>query len=323
MNKTLFIAEIGGNHKGDFELAKSIVKDCLLSEADIIKLQLYSADGLVNEKYDPNRHQHFKKFELTKTQYIKLAKMIKDEGKLFCASVWDLQMMDWIKEYVDVWKIGSGDFTSLPIIKNVLKENKLTILSTGLCNIHEVDEVMNYCNKNCLSENIILMQCTSMYPIPDSEANLSVVNLYKEKYGIKVGYSDHTMGCDALKIALSMGVAAVEFHYTLNKADTSFRDNLVSLNRLDVNELHHWKEKVYLFMGNQKKSPTTSELNNQHISSFRRGVYANRKIKKGEIINLNDIVLLRPYIEGGLSPLELVEEFKLKSSKDYDYLELI
>lgn len=323
MSKVLFIAEIGGNHKGDFHLAKKIVSDCIKSNVDVIKLQLYSANGLVNSKYDPNRHSHFKNFELTQQQYITLAKMIKNSGKLFCASVWDLNMLDWISPYVDIWKIGSGDFTSLPIISDVLRKNKLTILSTGLCSDDEIKKVVNYCIEKHQRKKILLMQCTSMYPIPDNEANLAVIENYKKNYDIKIGYSDHTLGIDALKVSISMGVDAVEFHYTLNRADTSFRDNLVSLNSLDVNELALWREKNYILKGTHNKKPTESEISNGHVDSFRRGVYVNRKIKKGEKVNFNDLILLRPYVPGGLSPIDLDKDISFIAEKDYDYLDIV
>ena len=162
-----------------------------------------------------------------------------------------------------------------------------------------------------------------MYPIPDSEVNLSVINTYKDNFNVSLGYSDHTIGIDALKSSLSMNIEAVEFHYTLNKTDTSFRDNLVSLDYNDVRELSVWRDKVSLYMGSSIKCPTLSEISSGHINSFRRSVYANRKIKKGEIINTEDIILLRPFMNDSLSTLDLNKEFTLTANKDYDYLDLI
>ena len=92
----LMIAEIGGNHEGDFEYAKKLVRDAVSTKADVIKLQLYTGDTLVNKKLSPTRNEHFKKFELSKEQYIELAKMVVDAGKYFTASVWDLDMLEWI-----------------------------------------------------------------------------------------------------------------------------------------------------------------------------------------------------------------------------------
>lgn len=310
--KTEFIAEIGGNHKGDFELAKELVQNACSSEADIIKLQLYTASGLVNFKYDPQRHEHFKKFELQKSEYIFLAEKIKSNGKKFCASIWDVEMFDWIIPYVDVLKIGSGDFTYLPLIQELLKLDKELILSTGLCYQQEVDDVISFIQKNTtpsfFKEKVTLMQCTSMYPIPECESNLSVINEYKKKYQCKVGYSDHTLNIHALEIAIAMGVNSIEFHYTLNRADTSFRDNLVSLELNEVNELRLYENRVRKIKGSAVKVPTASELSNGHVNSFRRGCYAARELKKGEKITIKDIKFLRPYVPNALSPLDFSDE---------------
>jgi N,N'-diacetyllegionaminate synthase len=323
---TKFIAEIGGNHKGDFDLAKAIVMDCLKSKADIIKLQLYSATGLVNVKQDKTRHEHFKTFELSRGQYIELAKMIKDHGKLFCVSVWDVSMMEWIYPYVDVWKIGSGDFTSLPLIEKVYEFGKPVILSTGLCSKTEVDSVISKIRdfNNFDKVDTILMQCTSMYPIPYVEANLAVIDDYSNSYvDVSVGYSDHTIGSDALRISIAKGVDFIEFHYTLNSADTTFRDNLVSLERRDVQELDLWREKVVDLLGSPLKTPTNSEIESGHVKSFRRSVYVNRNVLKGESIRYSDLVFLRPYVDNSLSPIDVDRQFHLIANKDYDYLDPI
>lgn len=326
--KAEFIAEIGGNHKGDFTLATKLVTEACESGSDVIKLQLYTAKGLVNEKYDLTRFNHFKKFELKKEEYIALAKIVKASGKKFCASIWDIKMFDWIIDYVDIIKIGSGDFTYLPLIKQLLKLEKEIILSTGLCNEVEVKEVMTFIKKNTTSDffknYITIMQCTSMYPIPENESNLNVINNFKNNYNCKIGYSDHNIGMDALKIALDMGVNSIEFHFTLNKADTTFRDNLVSLETDDVKALKLYEKKTITIKGSHIKKPSDSEIESGHNLSFRRGCYAKRSITKGEIINEDDIIFLRPYIENSLSPLFFnTSNKKLKVLKDLEKLEVI
>ena len=126
----------------------------------------------------------------------------------------------------------------------------------------------------------------------------------KKKYQCKVGYSDHTLNIHALKIAIAMGVNSIEFHYTLNRADTSFRDNLVSLELNEVSELRLYENRVREIKGSPIKVPTESELSNGHVNSFRRGCYAAREFKKGEKITIKDIKFLRPYVPNTLSPLD-------------------
>ena len=302
-----FIAEIGGNHKGNFELAEKLVLDACRSKSNIIKLQLYTAEGLVSKKYDKVRHKHFKKFELTEKEYTYLFEVIKKHGKKSCASIWDTKMFSWAIPHIDIIKVGSGDFTCLPLIYDLLKFKKEIILSTGLSTENDVRKVLEFVKDNCdddfFRKKVTLMQCTSMYPIPLNEANLAVLDNYSENYDCHIGYSDHTIGTHALKIAICKGVKSIEYHYSLDNADTSFRDNLVSLTKDEVEELWLYHEKVKKIEGNREKKPTTAEIESNHIFSFKRGCYAGRKIKKDERVYIKDLEFKRPLLEGSLSPL--------------------
>ena len=92
----LLIAEIGGNHQGNFNYAKKLTRMAIESGVDVVKFQLYSGDGIVNKKISPERNKHFKKFELSKQQHIELAKMCINAGAQYSASIWDLEMIDWM-----------------------------------------------------------------------------------------------------------------------------------------------------------------------------------------------------------------------------------
>jgi N,N'-diacetyllegionaminate synthase len=326
--KTLFIAEIGGNHQGDFAKARELVKSACNSKSDIIKFQLYSADGLVNESYDKQRFEHFQKFELSKAEYLELFDIVKNSKKKLCASVWDPKMFNWAIDKLDIIKVGSGDFTCLPLILELIEFDKPIILSTGLCNQQEVDIVlkslidkMGQCRFN---KQIGILQCTSMYPIPEIEANLNVMNFFKQSYACKVGYSDHTIGLDALKLAISLSADYIEYHFSLNPADTSFRDNLVSLTPHEIDLIYLYAKKVSVLLGSSQKKPTITEITSNHVNSFRRGCYAKKNLIKGQQITKDDLVFKRPYLEGALSPLIFKSKFSsYVLSKDFEKNELI
>ena len=141
---------------------------------------------------------------------------------------------------------------------------------------------------------LAILQCTSMYPINPDQANLDVIKTYKSKTGLTVGYSDHTIGTKALSYAFAMGAEILEFHFTDNNKNRDFRDHLVSLDLKDVNELIKEISLIRDLKGSDKKKPTTSELENGHLKSFRRSVYPSRDIKKGEILNEKNLTVLRP-----------------------------
>ena len=111
-NGVYIIAEIGGNHEGDFEYAKKLTRLAIESGVDAIKYQIYTGDSLVNPKYDPKRNEHFKKFQLSCEQYLELAIMCQEAKVTFMASVWDVEAFEWIDKYMPIYKVGSGDMTA-------------------------------------------------------------------------------------------------------------------------------------------------------------------------------------------------------------------
>ncbi|HQW95775.1 MAG TPA: N-acetylneuraminate synthase family protein [Saprospiraceae bacterium] len=294
----LLIAEIGGNHEGDFEYAKKLARLAIESEVDYVKFQIYTGDTLVSALESPDRNKHFKKFELSKEQHIYLAQMIKEAGIEYTSSVWDIDAMNWIDKYINVYKIGSGDLTAYPILKKTAQKGKPIILSTGLSTEQEVLDAVAYIqsvsDEYKSKEMLALLQCTSMYPIPVQDANLLVMQRLKELTGLSIGYSDHTEGSKALYYATAMGAEILEFHFTDTREGKVFRDHKVSLIPFEIKELINEIKLIKSLRGNKVKAPTASEIENGHIASFRRGVYPSRDIKSGEIFTEENITVLRP-----------------------------
>ena len=294
----LLISEIGGNHEGDFDVAKNMVQLAIDAGSDCVKLQLYTGDGLVSAVENPARNQHFKKFELSKDQHLYLAQMCCEAGVSYNASVWEIEMLDWIDEHLDFYKIGSGDLTAWPILQVFAKKNKPILLSTGLSNLQEVLDTVAFIqsvNPNYKDPNMLcLLQCTSMYPIPLSDANLNVMTTYRNETGLSVGYSDHTEGMDALKVAAAMGASVLECHFTDSRDGKEFRDHKVSLTPSELSELKTEIAKITRLRGSEVKRPEKSETENNHQTSFRRAIYLKRNMRKGEVISESDLAYLRP-----------------------------
>lgn len=294
----LLIAEIGGNHEGDFEYAKQLTRLAIESQADYIKFQLYTGDSLVSPVEGAQRNQHFKKFELTQEQHIELAKMCIDAGRKYMASVWNTDFIEWIDPYMEVYKVGSGDLTAYPVLKVIAKIGKPIIISTGLATLEEVEDAVNFIQSvNPIyreAENLAILQCTSMYPIEFHDANLNVMNTIRAKTGLAVGYSDHTIGKKGLETAVAMGAQILEFHFTDTREGKSFRDHKVSLTKDEVLELIESIKEIEELKGSGEKKPMPSEIDNGHVISFRRAVYLNKDLKAGAIIAESDLVTLRP-----------------------------
>jgi sialic acid synthase SpsE/spore coat polysaccharide biosynthesis protein SpsF (cytidylyltransferase family) len=294
----LLIAEIGGNHEGNFDVARDLARQAIATGVDYVKFQLYRGDTLVSPLESPDRNNHFKKFELTQEQHLELAQMCREAGVGYLASVWDLEMLEWIDPYLDMYKIGSGDLTAWPILRAFAKRGKPIILSTGLATLDEVMQAVSRIqaidSRYASPRWLCLLQCTSMYPIVESEANLRVMDTLRQAMGVAVGYSDHTETGLALRTAAAMGADVLEFHFTDSRGGKVFRDHKVSLTPNEVKLLQEDLRRIQTVRGSNVKLPQPSEIEQGHVTSFRRGVYLNRSVAQGERIRPEDLVTLRP-----------------------------
>lgn len=312
------IAEIGGNHEGSFELAQKQCRLAIESGADCIKFQLYTADGLVNPSQSAERHAHFQRFELTRDQHIALAGMCREAGRDYLASVWAPEMIDWIDPYLRHYKIGSGDLTALPMLREFARRGKPIILSTGLSTFAEVEWAVREIRKENAAYHdlgmITLLQCTSMYPIPDIDANLSVIRTLARIPGVSVGYSDHTLGMEALVSSVALGARVLEFHFTDQREGRGFRDHKVSLMVDEVKELRRRCEQVLDFLGQEEKRPLEIEITNGHLISFRRALYPAHDLLAGTVITTQDLLCLRPCVGIGAEHFDAVVGRELQQS---------
>ena len=291
------IAEIGGNHEGDFDTALRLADLALEAGADAIKFQVYYGDTLVSSVASPDRHAHFKRFELSPQQHLALAEHVLKAGRGYIASVWDLDAFDWIQPVLTACKIGSGDLTAPPFLRAAAQMGKPLLLSTGLADMAEVTAAVDmiravnpaYRDRSRLA----VLQCTAMYPIADADALLAVMRTFAS-LGVTIGYSDHTLGSKALEVAAAMGAEVLEFHFTDQKHNRSFRDHQLSLDGGDLRNLIQVLDQINTLQGTPQKQPLPIEIMNDHTRSFRRAVYPSRDIDPGEVIDAGNICVLRP-----------------------------
>lgn len=297
-NKVLFIAEIGGNHEGDFDYAKKLTSLAVDSGADAVKYQFYTADTLVSSVESPSRNEHFRKFSLENDQYIELMNFVSKSGALPMASIWSDAMLTWANPHISIHKVGSGDLTCYPLLKALAETNKPIILSTGLSDLREVAAAIEYidrCNSSYITDRkLALLQCTSSYPTPDEDANINAMLTLKREFGLPVGYSDHTLGSEAIEVAVSMGAEIIEKHFTDNRDGKTFRDHLISLTRDEVIEVLRKIERIIKLCGDGNKRLMDSEAQAEHHISFRRSVYASCDIAVGEQFSESNLTVLRP-----------------------------
>ena len=327
VNTCFFIAEIGSNHEGSFNKAKELMIQACKSKADLIKLQFYSANGIVNKKYDPQRFEHFKKLSLKESQYIELAKLCKKHKKKFSASIWNREMISTFDKYIDVYKIGSGDLKNFEIIKKIVTTSKPIIISTGLANLNEINDTLSFIkkiNKSYFSKKkIALLHCNTAYPTPYYDVNLENIKIIHEKFKIQTGYSDHTIGDEVIKVAYLNGAKIIEKHFSNNINAKSFRDHQISLNRTQVDNFLNSIKQIDLLFKKKKFQLTFSEKKQNNLFSFRRSIYANKNIAKGDIFSMDNLICLRPYIKKGISSDKFFKILGKKAKRNYNKLDLI
>jgi N,N'-diacetyllegionaminate synthase len=294
----LLIAEIGGNHEGDFDFALDLTHQAIDADVDIIKYQIYTGATLVNKKESPDRVEHFKKFELTQNNHVQLAELCIQNRVQYSASIWDESVLEWIDPFLKLYKIGSGDLTAFPLLKKIAEKGKPIILSTGLSSLDDIVGSVNYIRSinpiYDLPEKLAILQCTSLYPNKDTDVNLNVLKTLRKTFEYPIGYSDHTEGTLALRIAFSMGAKILEFHFTDSREGKTFRDHFVSLTGQEVKELIRDIKIINNLHGSNKKKPTEQEISTDHVRSFRRAVYPIRDLSSGDVITEKDLAILRP-----------------------------
>ncbi|MCB0392290.1 MAG: N-acetylneuraminate synthase family protein [Bdellovibrionales bacterium] len=299
-NKDLFIiAEIGGNHEGNFEYAKKLTHLACSSKAHTIKYQVYTGDTLVSPVESPDRNKHFKKFELSQDQFIELSNICRSYDKDFSVSVWNPDSVDWIDPLVTYYKIGSGDMNCYPVIDKFIAKKKPIVISTGLANEQEVIEVIQYIQNSDdfykSPDNLAVLQCNSMYPTPDEDINLKTIRKYQELFPeVTVGYSDHSLDTLAAMTSIALGAKIIEVHFTDSREGKTFRDHLVSFTKDEIDQLYTDGLRIQKQLGSPLKQPTKSEIESGHVTSFRRAVYFNKDLPEGHTIQIEDLCFLRP-----------------------------
>jgi len=327
---TFVIAEAGVNHGGDMNVAKQLIDLASNAGADAVKFQTFRAEHLILENVEKAPYQQkttevtesqmdmLKKLEVTREQNLELKKYCKEKNIIFLTTPFDESSLDEIDELdLPAYKIASTDTTNLPFLEKVAKKGKPIFLSTGMTYLSEVQMALETIYK--YNKDVVLLQCTANYPIRDDEANLEVINTFKNHFDVLVGYSDHTVGTGAAAFAIPMGAKVVEKHFTLDKT-LEGPDHRASLSPDELVKFVKIVRKVDDFMGSGIKKPNLSETKTR--SSLQKCLVANCDINEGELFTENNIVGKRT---GGIgiSPIYYKDIIGKLANKNYKKDEII
>ena len=209
------LAEIGINHGGDAELAIEMIDAAKDAGAHGVKFQTFRANKLVNERISPGQAKYFGQFELNENEF-KYLRLYADTIEIdFISTPFDLESLHFLVSLgVPAIKIASGDLTYIPLLKAANQTKLPLIISTGMATFDEIKNNTWFINMR----NVIMLHCVSLYPTQPHEANLAAIQYLQNYYHyLPIGYSDHTIGMDACRIAVSMGACFIEKHFTLDR----------------------------------------------------------------------------------------------------------
>ena len=327
-NYCYIIAEIGVNHNGDLNTCKSLIDAAKTSGADAVKIQTYKTHKLVIESADKSNYQKdvetekeslfsmLQKYELTKDDHYELMHYANTKNIQFLSTAFDYESVDLLDEIgVPIFKISSGDLTTIPLIKYIASKGKPIILSTGRSNMTDISEAVEAI-KSITNIEIALLHCVSSYPAPQEDLNLKAIQTLKNSFMVPVGYSDHSLGSTAAIVAVTLGAKIVEKHITLDSSSDG-PDHKASMEPEDFKRMVLKIRSIGDMLGSGIKKPTLMEA--KEIQKGRKGVYASKNITKGSKFDESMFELLRP--ANSISPNQLETLFGKIAAKDITAME--
>lgn len=298
------IAEIGANFDNSLSKAKELCAAAKEAGADCAKFQSFISEKIVSAKgfsqmqlkgvhgsWGRPVNEVFKDAEFPREWHAEVMEYCSKIGIDFSSSPYDFEAVDLCVELkVPFIKIGSGEITWLEMLEYVAKKNLPMILATGDATLSEIDEAIRTIEATG-NNKLILLQCITNYPSMIESANINVLKTYQNAFDILTGYSDHSPGDVVILGSIALGGCVVEKHFTLNKKDKG-PDHPHSMDVEEMTTMIKRIRQLELAMGSTRKFVVEEE--SETVTVQRRGLYAARDIKKGEIISDNDITVLRP-----------------------------
>lgn len=336
MKHVFIVAEIGCNHNGSKELAKKMVDEAKNCGVDAVKFQTFKAKDLISCYAPKAEYQKVTtgtvdsqlemttKLELSHDDFLELKQYAESLGLLVFSTPFDMGSVEFLDSIGQkLWKIPSGEVTNLPYLQrigSIQREGKKIILSSGMATVEEM--------KNCIqilieagtaTQDITLLHCNTEYPTPDCDVNILAINDLKANFpGVKIGFSDHSVGYTAAIGATILGVELIEKHFTLNK-NFEGPDHKASATPDELKALVENVRRIEVMAGSNTKIVTESERKNKIVA--RKSIVAATKIKAGDVLCEKNITCKRP--GNGISPLHWYEVLGKVAERDFDEDELI
>lgn len=333
MSKVLIIAEAGVNHNGSMRIAKRLVDKAVEAGVDIIKFQTFKSEKLVSKaakqaeyqqrnigKGDEGQLAMLKKLELSVENHRELIQYCQERNIRFWSTAFDMDSIVFLHSLnMGLWKIPSGEITNYPYLKKIASFHEDVILSTGMCELADIEAALRVLiEEGVKKEQITVLHCNTEYPTPYQDVNLRAMLEIGEKFGVKIGYSDHTQGIEVPIAAVALGATVIEKHFTLDRTMEG-PDHKASLEPEELKSMVSSIRHIEQALGTGHKSVTDSERKNIVIA--RKSIVAACPIKHGELLTEDNLTVKRP--GNGISPMRWNEVVGTTAVKDFEEEEMI
>lgn len=314
------------NHNGDYNRAVEMVYAAKAAGADYVKFQTAVPELVISSVAPKAEYQKettgegesqlemCRKIHLKLDDYAPLAQLCREVGIGFMSTPFDLVSIDCLVPLgMDYWKIPSGEITNLPYLRKIARKGGKVILSTGMCELEEVEAAMRVLTDNGLQRSdISLLHCNTQYPTPMRDVNLRAMDALRTLNPGAVGYSDHTQGIEVPVAAVAMGAQIIEKHFTLDK-NLPGPDHKASLEPAELAAMVSAIRNIEQAIGSGQKHVSESERPNIEVA--RKSIVAARDIKAGELLTEENITVKRP--GNGVSPMLWDSVIGTKAIRDF------
>ena len=304
-DRAYIIAEAGVNHNGEYSEAIKLVDAAKFAGADAVKFQTFDFNSNYSSKHTSNeKKQWVNNLSLSKQEFKNLFGYCKSLGIEFLSTPFDIRSASFLNELgVNIFKISSSELCNIKLLKYLSNIGNPIFLSTGLSHPEEIELAFNILKKNWnnnylqFNEAIIFLYCVSIYPAPFECFDMMVIPELKNKFNIKVGFSDHSLGIELPIASVALGAKVLEKHIKLSD-EHNCPDSIVSLNpsqfKIMVESIRNVEISIL------KKKKTISDLEEKNRNVLRKGMYWNKDLKKGTKIMEQDIEFKKPCLGVGI-----------------------
>lgn len=283
------IAEIGINHLGDVELCARMIEAASAAGADAVKLQTVDTD----ESYTKgtSSYDEFKGKELNDDEIMQMMQLAAKLNVILFSTPGDFSSLErMVKLGMSAVKISSGLMTNIPLIKAAAQHKLPLIISTGLAYENEIAGVVDIAQKNG-ALGLAILKCTALYPAPDNSINLLAIPAMVDRFGVSVGYSDHTLDDLACISSVALGASIIEKHFTLDSSLPG-ADHAISMEPKPFSHMVDQIRRLEFMRGLGNILPTPAEIVAR--PERHRCLVAKVGIGIGEFFTPQNVALMRP-----------------------------